>query len=263
MDGADNRDETVFVKNLKSQLIKELDPEKIEKIVDLLEIYEPSCWKKPDMALKDFYGRYGVHVKRRTRFRRKRYILAAMLFILLLMASLSVEASVNKNIFEFMFGLGNMKVHYQNKGDIIESTTMYYSTWEKLEKELSFYILVPDYIPEGFIQDPIQMIIYGDGRSQINCNYHTDGGDEYIFFSLRTITPEMKEANMIYPDNREWTADHEDYVHGSKVIYYLHNTSEDELARAVFERRNTVYMLEGELSISELHKIIECMEEKE
>lgn len=250
----------------------EIDTQKIDSIIMLLNQLEPSSEKRTDMSKEEFAQKYLSECKvgplekgtdNRVHYRSRKVAVAFVAIFLMFSICnyISVKAT-SKNVFTnikekvyilYFDVMGSYTRDNENVEDIgdmqevvgIEEET--YDSWDELGQTLNVSFKIPYYIPEGL--EPQKIHVQKSGEKDIGISRQYLKENTNITILMRTVGENGKWLSAT--DQLESLTEKKE-LNGFEVSFY----QVDDALQAVFQDKQFIYVIETNVGQEELERII-------
>lgn len=250
----------------------EIDTQKIDSIIMLLNQLEPSSEKRTDISKEEFAQKYLSECKvgplkkgtdNRVHYRSRKVAVAFVAIFLMFSICnyISVKAT-SKNVFTnikekvyilYFDVMGSYTRDNENVEDIgdmqevvgIEEET--YESWDELGQTLNVSFKIPYYIPEGL--EPQKIHVQKSGEKDIGISRQYLKENTNITILMRTVGENGKWLSAT--DQLESLTEKKE-LNGFEVSFY----QVDDALQAVFQDKQFIYVIETNVGQEELERII-------
>lgn len=182
---------------------------------------------------------------------------ASLVFIFII-SSVVVSQAFNISIWDYFVQWGeetfSLKANKNEKADfkyeLSEVTSKEYSSFEKAIEELNVQVMIPKYIPKGYVLQNVQ-VTKSSNRIDIIGVYLND--DKLFSYSIQILEKDSIGVSKDYEKDNETL----EIIKINHIKYYL--MSNLEVRQAVWNISNVVYTISGNLSTEEIKMIINSM----
>lgn len=238
---------------------EDFSPEKIEKIVQTLDLADPKeelSQLDSEQYLTDFYKQNNLKQKPTKRYKKLHKIALSMAaaFAVLLCSDLFVKATFNQTILEVIGNLTNGgQIHIIPQEDTpvaIESDPFTYNSWYDFESATNRNVLTPTYIPKD-IKD-VSPITSLDGTSNALTQEYVS--EDERFFSLSLIIIPSASNAMSPGIDANWTELDTIYILDNTIPAYLYQN--ENFCVAYFAYQDILYSLTTTFDYDTFEKIL-------
>ena len=263
-----------FQKSIKNELYietfqtdeNEFSPEKIESLVTLLEIKEPTDDEEiknaQAMFEKQFLEKNKARIRQDRRKRRLKQVaqVAAAVAVFTIAADISTQAVMDKSLFHMAMEWTDHVVitqgELENEKEVTEfeeKDTQYFSSVEEFAENFEDGFLAFSWLPDGFKLNEI--IVYHD---QNRCKYlwQFDSEEDPEKRIELWIYQNVDRANAVYVKEMDEESYEKSFANGISVTFY----KSQEGALAGFEHGKWWYLIDTSEEFSVVEQMIERME---
>lgn len=150
--------------------VDEFSYKRVEALVQLMEVNEPTDSKGAEEAQKKFEKKFQQMTAKKCRINVQKFArIAAVICILVLGANLTTEALMDDNVFHMIQRWGNRYeiIPSDNQVEYQESDTKVFTDIEEFESYFGDDFLVCSWLPDGYELDEITYVDSGDLHNYI------------------------------------------------------------------------------------------------
>lgn len=247
--------EKQLLKNLEEELYSEtflkdepeFSPEKIEHIVGLLELDNPTDEQEMEESLKQFEKRFQeMYSKEIRKDKFKKYCnklagIAAVLMLVFMAADITTNAVMDESLFHMVCRWKNQIEIIPGKeeetSDVAEEKTYYFHTIEEFSKYFNDDFLVCSWLPENVSLNQI-FVNNANTSPEILWDY---GNDDLFDWKIQVwIYKEANDDTVGVVGELDADLMSEEYIDGKRVTYYRNNGG----LLAGFEYKNWWYLID-------------------